>query len=45
MYPRIPWELVADPLESADYTLGIDVVGHMLYNIFYVLFSKTIPFT
>jgi len=22
MYPRIPWELVADPLESAEHTLG-----------------------
>jgi hypothetical protein len=21
-YPRIPWELVADPLGSADHTLG-----------------------
>jgi hypothetical protein len=22
MYPRIPWELVADPLGSAEHTLG-----------------------
>ena len=22
MYPLIPWELIADPLGSADYTLG-----------------------
>jgi hypothetical protein len=22
MYPRIPWELVADPLESVEHSLG-----------------------
>jgi hypothetical protein len=22
MYPRIPWEMVADPLRSAEHTLG-----------------------
>jgi hypothetical protein len=22
MYPRIPWELVADPVRSAEHTLG-----------------------
>jgi hypothetical protein len=22
MYPRVPWELVADPLESVQHTLG-----------------------
>ena len=26
MYPRIPWELVAEPLESAEHTLGITVL-------------------
>jgi len=43
MYPWIPWELVADPLESAEHTLGTAGEGHAVYNIFYVLFNKAIP--
>jgi hypothetical protein len=43
MYPRIPWELVADPLESAEHNLGTTGEGLVLYKIFYVLFNKTIP--
>ena len=27
MYPRIPWELVTDPLESAEHTLGTVGLG------------------
>jgi len=27
MYPRIPWELVSDPLLFADHTLGTTGVG------------------
>ena len=27
MYPRIPWELVADPLESAERNLGTTRFG------------------
>jgi hypothetical protein len=32
MYPRIPWELVADTLRSAEHTLGTTVLEHQLYT-------------
>jgi len=28
MYPRIHWELVAEPLGSAEYTLGTSAAGN-----------------
>jgi len=30
MYPQLPWELVADPLGSAEHTLGITAPGQMV---------------
>jgi len=27
MYPRVPWEVVADPLGPADHTLGTTALG------------------
>jgi len=30
MYPRKPWELVADPLGSAEHTLGTTGLRHTL---------------
>jgi hypothetical protein len=32
MYPRIPWELVVDPLGSAEYTLGTIYMGDWRYS-------------
>jgi hypothetical protein len=32
MYPRIPWELVADPLGSAEHTLGTTALEHQHYT-------------
>jgi len=32
MYPRIPWELVADPLGSVEHTLGTTALEHQLYT-------------
>jgi hypothetical protein len=31
MYPRFPWEMVADPLRSAEHTLG--TTGQGIYNV------------
>jgi hypothetical protein len=28
MHPRIPWELVAGPVESAEYSLGTTALQH-----------------
>jgi len=30
MYPRIPWEMVADRLRSAEHILGITVLRYTL---------------
>jgi len=30
MYPRIPWEMVADPLGSMEHTLGATDVGSLM---------------
>lgn len=30
MYSQLPWELVADPLGSADHALGITSLGQMV---------------
>jgi len=32
MCPLIPWELVADPLGSAEHTLGTTALEHQLYT-------------
>ena len=32
MYPRIPWDLVADLLGSAEYTLGTSGSDHVASN-------------
>ena len=36
MYPRIPWELVADPLGSAEHTLGTTALEQRFSNFFQV---------
>jgi hypothetical protein len=30
IYPRIPWELVVDPLGSAEHTLGTAVINYRM---------------
>jgi hypothetical protein len=30
MYPRIPWELVVDPLQSAEHSLGTSELEYAL---------------
>jgi hypothetical protein len=37
MYPRIPWELVADPLGSAEHTLGTTALEHQLYTKLFLI--------
>jgi hypothetical protein len=41
MYPRIPWEKVADPKESAEHTMGITVLECDSYidNCFYPILT------
>jgi hypothetical protein len=34
MYPRIPWKQVADPLGSAEYTLGTTALEYIILQIF-----------
>jgi len=43
MYPRIPWELVADPLGSAEHTLGSTALRH--YYIFWKFMKKEATLT
>jgi hypothetical protein len=35
MYPRIPWELFANPLRSAEHTLGTTDVEHLVTFYYY----------
>jgi hypothetical protein len=38
MYPRIPWELVTDPLGSAEHNFGSTAIRH--YYIFWKFMMK-----
>jgi hypothetical protein len=37
MYPRIPWELIVDPLGSAEHTLGTTALGSYIGVTFLIL--------
>jgi len=40
MYPWNPWELFADPLESAEHTIGITALRHLLLK--FLIFLSTV---
>jgi hypothetical protein len=43
MYPRIPWELVVDPLGSAEHNLGSVALRH--YYIYWKFMKKVATLT
>ena len=42
MYPRIPWELAADPLRSAKHTLGTTALDNAVTLLMYIGITQCI---